>query len=88
MEAENRINEWIIRFIEGDCPDDGMHELLEWVRESPEHAETLFGMKDLYDRNRFRKGLTEQEVDAGWARIFAECGIREGGLPSGRIRWS
>lgn len=83
MEAENRINEWIIRFIEGDCPDDGMHELLEWVRESPEHAETLFGMKDLYDRNRFRKGLTEQEIDAGWARIVAECGIREGGLPSG-----
>ena len=59
MEAENRINEWIIRFIEGDCPDDRMHELLEWVRESPEHAEILFGMKDLYDRNRFQKGLTE-----------------------------
>lgn len=64
--SEKHIEELIIRFIEGTCPDEEMRELLDWVRESTEHRDTLFGMKDIYDRSRlrqpqrrFRSGLSD-----------------------------
>lgn len=75
--SEKHIEELIIRFIEGTCPDEEMRELLDWVRESTEHRDTLFGMKDIYDRSRLRERMTDEQIDAGWMRLVAECGIPE-----------
>ena len=79
--SEKHIEELIIRFIEGTCPDEEMRELLDWVRESTEHRDTLFGMKDIYDRSRLRERMTDEQIDAGWMRLVAECGIPEEELP-------
>lgn len=75
--SEKRIEELIIRFIEGNCSDEGMRELLNWVRESTENRDFLFGMKDIYDRSCYSAGLTEEQIDAGWERLAAECGIAD-----------
>ncbi len=75
--SEKHIGELIIRFIEGSCPDEEMRELLDWVRESTEHRDTLFGMKDIYDRSRLRERMTDEQIEAGWMRLVAECGIPE-----------
>lgn len=75
--SEKRIEELIIRFIEGNCSDEGMRELLNWVRQSSEHRDFLFGMKDIYDRSCVSDGLTEEQIDAGWERLASECGIPE-----------
>ena len=75
--SEKHIEELIIRFIEGSCPDEEMRELLDWVRESTEHRDTLFGMKDIYDRSRLRERMTDEQIEAGWMRLVAECGIPE-----------
>ena len=75
--SEKHIEELIIRFIEGSCPDEEMRELLDWVRESTEHRDTLCGMKDIYDRSRLRERMTDEQIEAGWMRLVAECGIPE-----------
>lgn len=75
--SEKHIEELIIRFIEGNCSDEGMRELLNWVRQSTENRDFLFGMKDIYDRSCFSAGLTEEQIDAGWERLAAECGIAD-----------
>ncbi len=73
--SEKHIEELIIRYIEGDCPDGSMKELLEWVRKSPGNRDLLFGMKELHDRSRLPSDMTQQEIDEGWERLVAECRI-------------
>lgn len=75
--SEKHIEELIVEFIEGDCPDSRMQELLDWVKQSPENRALLFGMKDIYDRSRLSARMTEEQIDAGWRRLVAECGIPE-----------
>lgn len=75
--SEKHIEELIIRFIDGACSDEEMYELQEWVRQSTEHRDRLFGMKDIYDRSRLRERMTDEQIDAGWMRLVAQCGISE-----------
>lgn len=84
--SKERIEELIIRFIEGNCPDEGMRELLEWVKECPENRDTLFGMKDIYDRSRLSATLTEEQINEGWMRLAAECGIDESDARAAMLR--
>ncbi|MCC8096635.1 MAG: hypothetical protein LIP05_15665 [Tannerellaceae bacterium] len=70
MKEVSPIEEYIIRYLQGNICDKELHELMDWIRSSEENKTLFFEIKRIHDSSTKNREILLPDPAKSWERMF------------------